>query len=196
MIALLLPLTHRPDLVPNQDRRSKFERDLVLALKAGEPASIEKLYKMYAPSLLGIISSVIKNDDIAEDVLQESFLKIWRSIGQYDPDKGRLFTWMARLSKNTAIDLLRSRGELNSARNEDVEGLIVEIDQLHYTNYNPDTLDLKKLLSLLTPIQMRILNLIYFEGYTQLEVAEELSIPVGTVKTRVRSAILMLRSFF
>ena len=182
--------------IPLPERQNSFETELVRSLKIGQASAIAKLYKLYAPALLGIICEVIKNEDVAQDVLQESFLKIWRSIGQYDAAKGRLFTWMARLAKNTAIDQLRSRGELNSAKNENLQNLIIEIDQTHQILYNPEIIDIKALLSFLTPIQVKILNLVYFEGYTHIEAAEELELPIGTVKTRIRTAILTLRTFF
>jgi len=194
---IALPSTSN-EIVPIslQERQNNFETELVLSLKIGHASAIAKLYELYAPALLGIINKVIKNEDVAQDVLQESFLKIWRSIGQYDATKGRLFTWMARLSKNTAIDQLRSRGELNSARNENLQNLIIEIDQTHQILYNPEIIDVRDLLSNLTPVQIKILNLVYFEGYTHIEAAEELALPIGTVKTRIRTAILTLRSFF
>ena len=172
------------------------EQELVAGLKAGNKESIERLYKMYSSSLLGVISRLIKFDEIAEDVLQETFLKIWKSIGQYDMSKGRLFTWMSRLAKNTAIDQLRSRGQLNSNRNENFEDLGYELDCKHQSIYNPETIGVKKLLSQLTPAQKEIIDLIYFQGYTHLEVSEELNIPIGTVKTRIRLSMLTLRKFF
>ncbi|RZM24027.1 MAG: sigma-70 family RNA polymerase sigma factor [Pedobacter sp.] len=172
------------------------EHDLVEGLKAGKKEAIERLYKMYSSSLLGIISRVIKFDEIAEDVLQETFLKVWKSIGQYDVSKGRLFTWMAKLAKNTAIDQLRSRGQLNSARNENFEDLSYELDLKHQSSYNPETIGIKRLLKELTPGQKQIIDLIYFEGYTHMEAAEELNIPIGTVKTRIRLSMLTLRKFF
>lgn len=172
------------------------EQELVDGLKAGQKEAIDRLYKMYSSSLMGIISRIIKFDEIAEDVLQETFLKIWKSIGQYDVSKGRLFTWMSKLARNTAIDQLRSRGQLNSNRNENFEDLVFELDTKHQCLYNPEVIGLKKLLSALTPAQRQIIDLIYFNGYTHLEAAEELNIPIGTVKTRVRLSIITLRKFF
>ena len=172
------------------------EQELVDGLKSGQKEAIERLYKMYSASLKGIISRVVKFDEIAEDVLQETFVKIWKSIGHYDMSKGRLFTWMSKLARNTAIDQLRSRGQLNSNRNDNFEDLIVELDSKHQCLYNPDVIGLKKLLNVLTPSQRQIVDLIYFNGYTHLEVAEELNIPIGTVKTKLRLSIITLRKFF
>jgi len=172
------------------------ERNLVASIKLGDQKTISSLYNMYSPALLGIISRIIKFDEIAEDVLQETFVKIWKSIDQYQESKGRLFTWMARLAKNTAIDHLRGRGYLNSCKNSDLDDVSVEVDLNNQLFYNPETIGLKKLTMNLCAPQKAILDLIYFQGYSQSEVAEELNIPLGTVKTRLRMAIATLRKCF
>ncbi len=194
MISFILPVINSTNNI--QKQQTKAEKELIEALKSGEAMALEKLYHLYAASLLGIIHQITRHEELAEDILQESFIKIWRSIAQYDSDKGRLFTWMARLCKNTAIDHLRSRRELNRSKNESLEELMVEVNLEHYESYNPETIDLRNLIKLLSPVQTQILNLLYFEGYTQVEVAEELAIPIGTIKTRVRTAIKTLRSFY
>jgi RNA polymerase sigma factor (sigma-70 family) len=172
------------------------ERSLVASIKSGDQKTIATLYTMYSPALLGIISRIIKFDEIAEDVLQETFVKIWKSIDQYQESKGRLFTWMARLAKNTAIDHLRGRGYVNSLKNSDLDEVFLEVDRDNQIVYNPETIGLKKLTMNLCASQKAILDLIYFQGYSQSEVAEELNIPLGTVKTRLRMAIMTLRKYF
>jgi RNA polymerase sigma factor (sigma-70 family) len=172
------------------------ESALVASLVAREPKALEILYSSYSASLLGIVSKVVRQEELAQDVLQESFIKIWNSIHQFDASKGRLFTWMARLARNTAIDHLRSRGELNSMRNDDLSELTVEINERYQILYNPEFIGLKQLIEVLTPEQKLILDMVYFQGYTQLEVSAALNIPVGTVKTRIRTSIKVLRAFF
>jgi RNA polymerase sigma factor (sigma-70 family) len=172
------------------------ERSLVASIKSGDQKTIATLYTMYSPALLGIILRIIKFDEIAEDVLQETFVKIWKSIDQYQESKGRLFTWMARLAKNTAIDHLRGRGYVNSLKNSDLDEVFLEVDRDNQIVYNPETIGLKKLTMNLCASQKAILDLIYFQGYSQSEVAEELNIPLGTVKTRLRMAITKLRKYF
>ncbi|RZK75908.1 MAG: sigma-70 family RNA polymerase sigma factor, partial [Pedobacter sp.] len=163
--------------------------DLVNSLRSGDHRSLTKLYKMYSPALLGIISRIVKNDEVALDMLQECFTKIWKSVEQYEETKGRFFTWMARLARNQAIDYLRGRSYINSCKNLDIDDVYTEVDSCNNTSYNPETIGLRHLTNQLKESQRRILNLIYFEGYTQTEVAEELNIPLGTVKTRLRMAI-------
>jgi RNA polymerase sigma factor (sigma-70 family) len=195
MLAFLLTATPAP-FRKTLTLGDAAEKELVMGLLAGNTSSLDKLYDSYSAALLGIISKIVKHDDVAEDVLQETFLKIWTSIPQYDPARGRLFTWMARLAKNKSIDHLRSRAEINSQRNEDIDLLSPEVNQLHQIQYNPEHIGLKQLMSVLAPAQLLVLDLVYFQGYTQSEAALELNIPVGTVKTRIRIAIKTLRTFF
>ncbi len=172
------------------------EQNLIDGIKSGDQKVISKLYNMYSPALYGIISRIVKFDEIAEDVLQETFVKIWRSIDQYKESRGRLFTWMARLAKNTAIDHLRGRGYMNTAKNDDIEDASAEIDLKNQLLFNPETIGIRKLTTTLPISQRAILELVYFQGYSQSEAAEELNIPLGTVKTRLRMAITILRTYF
>jgi RNA polymerase sigma factor (sigma-70 family) len=181
---------------PFHQTADRAEAQLVNELNAGHTKALEKLYLDYSSALLGIIMKIVKQEDVAEDVLQETFVKIWMSIGQYDPAKGRLFTWMARMARNKAIDQLRSRGEINSLRNEDIDFLSMEINRIHQIQYNPEHIGLKQLMNVLSPSQILVLEMVYFQGYTQAETAEKLNIPIGTVKTRIRGAIKILRTFF
>lgn len=170
--------------------------NLVASLVARDSKALEFLYSSYSASLLGVVSKVIKHEEVAQDVLQESFIKIWNSIGQYDPSKGRLFTWMSRLAKNTAIDHLRSRGEINSMKNDDLSDYTVQVNARYQIMYHPEFIGLKQLFDVLTPQQKLILDMVYFQGYTQLEVSVALNIPIGTIKTRIRMSIKVLRSYF
>jgi len=172
------------------------ESTLVASLVARDTKALEMLYSSYSASLLGIVCKVVKQEEVAQDVLQESFLKIWNSIGQYDATKGRLFTWMSRLVRNTAIDHLRSRGEINSLKNDELSELTVEINERYQIIFHPEFIGLKQLIEVLTPEQKLILDMVYFQGYTQLEVATALNIPVGTIKTRIRMSIKTLRALF
>lgn len=178
-------------------KTSTSEDILVAALKEGDPASIQKLYKMYAPALNGIIKRIIKYDEVAEDVLQDTFVKIWKSINQYDATKGRLFTWMANVAKNMAIDQVRSKAHLNASKTDDIyEMPIGLIEHQSYVSPNMETIGIKQLLIHLKSDQQEIIDLIYFKGFTHVQVAEMLNIPLGTIKTKLRLAILKLRKYF
>ncbi|TKB96365.1 RNA polymerase sigma factor [Pedobacter cryophilus] len=172
------------------------EPELVAALQQRKKIGADALYEMYSASLMGIISRVIVDQEIAEDVLQEALVKIWNSIPQYDPTKGRLFTWMVNVARNLAIDKVRSKDYRNHSKNQDLENHVNSIDEQRNSVYKPEHIGLKDLIQKLRPEQQVIVDMIYFKGYTHVEVSEELEIPLGTVKTRLRMGIIELRNYF
>ena len=197
MLALILPY-HKVERQTLKVVNPLSPEDILVAeLKSSDPLAIQKLYKMYAGSLNGIISRIIKYDEVAEDILQDTFVKIWKSIGQYDSSKGRLFTWMANVAKNLAIDYVRSKAHLNLGKTDDISDIPVEmVDHKAYVHPNLETIGIKQLLVHLNKDQQEIINLIYFNGFTHVQVAELLNIPLGTIKTKLRLAILKLRTYF
>jgi RNA polymerase sigma factor (sigma-70 family) len=197
MIKFELPFHYgNLDLKPIVSAISREEL-LINGIRAGNKSSIEQLYQMYSSSLMGIISRIVKFDEVAEDILQDTFVKIWKSISQYDSSKGRLFTWMANLAKNTAIDQIRSKYYVHTIKTDTISSTHVEVlDKRNHFQLNADTVGLKQLVYHLRPDQKQIINLIYFEGYTHVEVAEVLNMPLGTVKTKIRQSIIALRKYF
>ena len=175
---------------------SLSEEELVLALSNREKIAIEALYDMYSSSLYGVISRIVIDTPTAEDVLQETFVKIWHSFSSYSADKGRLFTWMVNIARNLAIDKIRSKDFKNQAKNHELENNVTFIDEQRNTVYKPELMGIKDLVSTLKPEQKSILDLVYFKGYTHVEAAEELGVPLGTIKTRLRMAIQLLRKHF
>lgn len=175
---------------------SLSEDDLVNALKRHDTVAIKALYDMYSGSLLGVISRIVLHNEVAEDILQETFVKIWNSAPSYDASKGRLFTWMMNVARNLAIDKLRSKDFKNANKNQDIENNVDFIDEQKKTSFNSDTLGLKELVTNLKPEFKEVLDIVYFKGYTHAEAAEHLNLPLGTVKTRVRMAIIELRKKF
>ncbi|MFA6275683.1 MAG: sigma-70 family RNA polymerase sigma factor [Pedobacter sp.] len=175
---------------------SLSEEELVNALKKQDTIAIKALYDMYSGALFGVISRIIQQTEVAEDVLQETFVKIWNSANSYDSSKGRLFTWMMNVARNLSIDKLRSKDFKNSNKNQDIENNVDFIDQQKKVSFNADTLGLKEMVTTLKPDFKNVLDMVYFKGYTHVETAEQLNLPLGTVKTRVRMAILELRKKF
>lgn len=157
---------------------------------------MKALYDMYSASLFGVISRIVPNTEVAEDILQETFLKIWNSADGYDATKGRLFTWMMNVARNLAIDKLRSKDFKNASKNQDIENNVDFIDAHKDNTFNADLIGLKDMVTALKPEFNDVLNMVYFKGYTHVEAAEELDLPLGTVKTRIRMAILELRKHF
>jgi RNA polymerase sigma factor (sigma-70 family) len=175
---------------------SLSEEELVSKLKAQDTIAIQALYDMYSGALLGVISRIVPQKEVAEDLLQETFLKIWNSAISYDSTKGRLFTWMMNIARNLSIDKLRSKDFRNAGKNQDIENNVDFIDSQKEITFNADLLGLKEMVTALKPEFNSVLNMVYFKGYTHVEAAEELNLPLGTVKTRIRMAIMELRKHF
>jgi RNA polymerase sigma factor (sigma-70 family) len=172
------------------------EEELVYLLKIKDAAGLEYLYDHYSKALYNIILQVVQSEEYAEDVLQETFIKIWNSFDLFDANRGRLYTWMSNLARNLAIDKTRSKDYRNQSQNQDIENHVSGIDVRMSNKLNTDTLGIKTLVDNLKPEQKRLIELIYFNGFTHAEVAEFLEMPLGTVKTRVRAAIIELRKYF
>jgi len=175
---------------------SLSEEELVRALANREKIAVEALYDMYSASLFGVISRIVLDEATAEDVLQETFVKIWHSFSSYNTEKGRLFTWMVNIARNLAIDKIRSKDFKNQNKNQELENNVTFIDEQRNTVYKPELLGIKDLVATLKPDQRSIVDLIYFKGYTHVEASEELDVPLGTIKTRLRMAIQQLRKHF
>jgi RNA polymerase sigma factor (sigma-70 family) len=172
------------------------EQELVVALKERNNQAFAFLYDNYAGALYSIIRQIITdNNELAGDVLQEVFINIWRKIETYDPTKGRLFTWMLNIARNASIDTLRSKSYQNSQKNQELPENVYRGTVNQTTQQNVDNIGLKKVLEKLKPDHRVLVDLAYFKGFTHEEIAELLSIPLGTVKTRIRNALLQLREY-
>ncbi len=169
------------------------EEELILLLREKDQQAFSYLYDNYAAALNGIITRMVDETQLTEDILQEAFVKIWNNFLHYDSSKGRLFTWMINITRNLTIDTLRSKGYKKQRK--------ISRDEISVSNYQDkshgtdkfDTIGLRKQVANLKPEQKSIIDLAYFNGYTQEEISKEMGIPLGTVKTRMRSAILELR---
>lgn len=175
---------------------SLSEEELVRSLKNRDTTAVKALYDMYSGALFGVISRIIPQTEVAEDLLQETFLKIWNSADAYDSSKGRLFTWMMNIARNLSIDKIRSKDFKNSNKNQDIENNVDFIDTQKEVTFNADAIGLKDMVTSLKPEFNHVLDMVYFKGYTHVEAAEELDLPLGTVKTRIRMAIMELRKNF
>ncbi len=168
--------------------------ELAEKLKQKDKAAFIQLYDNYSKSLLGLITTIVKDDELAEDILQDVFVKIWRNIDSYNREKGTLFTWMLNIARNTSIDTLRSKVKKHEVLS--LENNLELVGGMHNTSLNTDTLGVKKIVDTLKPEYKEIIDLVYFSGFTQEEISKKINIPLGTVKTRVRSALIELRKAF
>lgn len=171
------------------------EVDLIVGLQNKENKAFAVLYDNYAPALLGIIVKIVRHEDEAENLLQDAFVKIWRNIHQYDATKGRLFTWILNIARNTAINYLRSSHYSVGKEIQSIDNP-VSIQTAYSENIDVNYIGVAETVEKLEPKLKQIIDLIYFMGYTQQEVSEKLDMPLGTVKTRTRMALLQLRKHF
>jgi RNA polymerase sigma factor (sigma-70 family) len=172
------------------------EQELVLALKERNNQAFAFLYDNYSGALYSIIKQIITdNNELASDVLQEVFINIWRKIESYDESKGRLFTWMLNIARNASIDTLRWKSYQNSQKNQELPDNVYKGVVSQTTQQNVDNIGLKKVLEKLKPEHRVLVELAYFKGFTHEEIAEMMAIPLGTVKTRIRNALLQLREY-
>jgi len=171
------------------------EAELIRGLKAKDEKALAILYDRYAAALYGIVFKIVKEKELAEDVMQEAFVKMWNNFRDYDESKGRLFTWILNVARNLAIDKTRSKAfknsylEISSDQREVVHSREMSTSQ-------PEYIGMKDLIKHLREEEKQMVDLIYFQGYTRTEVADELGLPLGTVKTRIRAAVIKLRKFF
>lgn len=176
--------------------RAKDDRELIERLQARDADAMGDLYDRYGRLVYSMIYKVVRNEGVAEDLVQEAFLRIWNRIGAFDRDKGALGPWVLTVARNRAIDYLRSMdGRLKQSAIEleriespavfsDLEGQIDAVDKMKA---------LKAAFEQLNPNQRMVIELAYFEGLSQTEMADRLKQPLGTVKTWVRSALSKLR---
>lgn len=163
--------------------------EIVTLIKQKDERGLSMLYDKYAPALLGVITHIVHNQSIGEEILQQSFLKIWQNIQLFNDQKGTFFTWMATIARNTAIDHARLKSTQNQSLTDEMSALSKEPS----TTMPLDNIDVKNLLAKLDIHHRQVLDLLYLKGYTQRAAADVLDIPLGTVKTRLRLAILALR---
>ena len=170
--------------------------ELARRLKNRDPNAMAELYDRYGRITFALIFRVVRNEAVAEDLVQETFLRVWNRVHAFDHEKGALGPWILAVARNRAIDYLRSvdgrmaRSEFDLEKLEqpavfcDLENSIMNLDRMKA---------LRGAFEKLTDNQRLVLELAYYEGLSQTEMAERLRQPLGTVKTWVRTALKNLR---
>lgn len=170
-----------------------IEQHIVELLEAQDERAIGLLYDHYADALFGVAIKVTKDEVLAQDVLQESFLKIWRNASRYDASKARLFTWLFRVVQNTAIDAVRSR------QRKVVKEIQIDDTNVYHipsTKFAIEHLDIASHANGLEDKYRVVIDALFFQGMTQQEASDELNIPLGTVKSRLKIGLRELRKLF
>ena len=169
------------------------QEELLPLLLKKDDRSFTLLYDNYSKSLYGIIFNLVKDKEESEDVLQEVFVKIWKNIDTYNTSKGRLYTWMLNIARNTSIDKLRSKNFNNNQKNLSTDNFVHILDDNSKTINKIDAIGIKEFIKKLKPKCIQLIDLLFFKGYTQQEASDELEIPLGTVKTQNRNCMNELR---
>jgi RNA polymerase sigma factor (sigma-70 family) len=169
------------------------EKELIAGLRDRDKKTVEYLYEKYSRALFSVIGRIITDKDVAEEVFHDAFVKITRKIDSYDESKGRLYTWMANICRNTAIDKTRSKSYLNDGKTNTIDDYVYGLESGSGTSELVDGIGVKELLAQLNEEQKFVIEYIYFKGYTHSEIAEEFDMPLGTVKSRIRAALNVLK---
>ncbi len=167
------------------------EEELVDLLKQRDQKAFGYLYDNYSSALYSIVNAIVPEKEIANDVLQNVFVNIWKKIDSYDPGKGRLFTWMLNIARNASIDEVRSKGYKSSKQNQSIPDNVDFAGGI--TPAITNDVGLRKTLGKLKEEWRVLIDLSYLQGFTHEEISKALDIPLGTVKTRIRSALTQLR---
>lgn len=157
---------------------------------------LNRLYRNHSLELLNTIQRIIPQQETAEDILHDAFLKIRDGIHLYKAERSQLLTWSKAVAKNTAVDHLRLKINRNNKLNQSIDHSEAELGLRHIYSFNIEKIGLRQLFTLLSADQSAVLELFYYQGYTHEEVSEALNLPLGTTKTRIRTSIKKLRRYF
>lgn len=167
---------------------------LISQLQEGNEKAFEKIYQHYSESIFGVIYTILKDEALAEEVLQDVFLKVWEKAPTYEASKGRFFTWILNIARNASIDQLRSKTYKDLQKNVEDETFVDVIESRQNLADSTEAIGLQKYIKLLEPLCRNIIDLLFFKGFTQKESAKALEMPLGTLKTRNRMCIKKLRA--
>lgn len=172
---------------------------IVEMIKSKNEKGFHILYDKYSTSLYGILMKMVRNSEIADDLLQDTFIKIWKHIEDFNPTKGTIFTWMLNISRNLAIDYLRSSAYRQQLLHVDMDLFISHAEHISTATSNArelESMDFKSSLLNLEPKYAEVIDMIFFYGWTHEQTALILKLPLGTVKTRVRKGFKMLKLLY
>jgi RNA polymerase sigma-70 factor (ECF subfamily) len=170
-----------------------LEKHIVELLAEGDEKAISLLYEHYGDTLYGVAYKVVRDEALAQDVLQESFIKIWKKSDSYDASKAKLFTWLFRITRNTAIDKLRS---LSTKSDKEIQIDVSNVYKLGEDALRPELMDIQRHLGSIEPKYQVVLEALFFQGMTQQEASDELDIPLGTIKSRLKIGLRELKKIY
>lgn len=166
---------------------------LVQQFQNKDQVAFKELYGMYSKSIHGVVYNIVKDSSIADELMQDVFIKAWHKADSYSSKKGRFFTWILNIARNAAIDKTRSKAFKQSKQNLNSDYFVDIITSNDNLDRSTDAIGIKKFVTNLGQKCKEVIELLYFKGFTQKEASEELQMPIGTVKTRNRNCIQQLR---
>ncbi|MBF2707670.1 RNA polymerase sigma factor [Flavobacterium soyangense] len=172
---------------------------LVKLVQSKSERGFHTLYNKYCGALYGVIIKLVKRTDVADDLLQDTFVKIWKNIDTFDSSKGTIYTWMLNIARNHAVDYLRSSTYRKQLLQVEIDLFSHCTDSIGNTVSNSCPIefkDFKNKALQLDPKYTEVIDLIYFYGWTQEQTAEILKLPLGTIKTRARKGLSLLKMLY
>ena len=170
-----------------------LEKHIIELLQERNEKAISLLYEHYGDTLYGVALKVVRDEELAQDVLQESFVKIWKKSDSYDAAKAKLFTWLFRITRNTAIDKLRS---INTKSDKEIQIDVSNVYNLGIDSIRPEFMDVKENLDKIENKYQVVLDALFFFFLTQQEASDELDIPLGTIKSRLKIGLRELKKIY
>ena len=161
--------------------------EMVSLIKEKDIKGITALHEQYGDYLLRYVSEIISSRYFSELALQNAFLKIWNNIDTFSSKKGRFITWVINVSRNSAIDVMRSKHYKQSMKLISLDAVVHQKSSFSF-DLKVENMDLREIVTTLDPKYRELIDLVYFKGYTHIEASKELGVPLGTVKTRIRKA--------
>lgn len=158
----------------------------------GNRTAFSVLYDRYGRAMYSVIFDITQSSEDAENLLQDAFVKVWHNIHRYDATKGRLYTWLVVIARRLALDFVRSAYFAGKQKIQNLD-VAVSVESASTEMARLEHIGVETALTQLTPNLRQVIDLQYFMGYTQQEVADETGLPLGTVKTRTRAALLLLK---
>ncbi len=171
------------------------EKLIIRLLQKSDERAIAMLYDDYAAALYGVVFRIVLSEELAQDVLQDAFVKIWKNGQQYNRSKGTLFTWILNISRNTAIDATRSKHFRGNGKIQNLDTVVDKVEK-QFTEININQIGLLRHVDGLEEKYRNVIDLVYLKGHTQQEVTEILEIPLGTVKSRLKIGLRELRKLY
>jgi len=185
-----------PGLILALELSGQHDEDLARRLQRREPEAMKDLYDRYGKLAYSVVLAVVRDAATAEDLVQETFLRVWNRIQAFEPGRGALGPWLLAIARNRAIDHVRSSSskmDRNAFELDVREHPSLFVDMQHEVENTDYARIIRSAIKKLNPNQQKVIELAYYEGLSQTEMAERLGQPLGTIKTWVRAALGVLR---